>query len=921
MKPRGLSQTRACRMALRYYRRTVIVGLCFGLSTIGRADGPSTGPAGINSQILNDQYGLTGNGITIGMVEWSRPGMPGFDSAANSHPDVKPAAVFFRDGAPPANTNITNHAFYVSGGLISSHPVHRSVSPGASLLASGTGDLNPPDIDRITLRSMQHLALMNEGDVRTIQVLNVPLSGSIPRTGNTLGALGLDWLARQHDTLYPGARGNAGVAESGVGLDNFNGVIVGGSQKNSQGVYSQLWPGTFSGNATDGRRLTSFIAPAVGLTVPVRGGSYSTPGPGTTHATWHTTGTSALLQQYADTQIAGQADGWTADAQRHEVIKAVLMTSTDKLQDTGDGRLLDMQKAILRRNGSNWTTASPAAATRTIPLDDDLGTGQLNAYRALAQFAAGQAGPGVVPAIGWDYGATNGPDQFSKYTFTNSLIADSYVSVSLAWDRLIDLNDANTNGMYDIGEEFTSRGMSNLDLFLLPKGAADTGQALWSSESTLYNVEHMFFKVPTACEYEFWVRQNGPSPHADGQQPYAVAWQALAGAIWSADADGAWSAAANWNGSVPNLAGSVVILGGATTQPRTVTLDSPITVGRVNFESGQPYTIAGTNPLTLDLTVGDAQIFVGAGNHTISAPVTLANPTIINVAGPTSSLSMTGALNVTGVRLTKSGAGVLTVNNVRVATLSLNGGTLAIAPNPTDAGTSQVSALSIAGTTTPAARLDLNDNALVVDYTGTSPVATVRQRIVAGRGGAGLGKTWNGPGITSSAAAAADPESRSVGYAENSALPLGPYTEFRGQAVDDTSVLMAFTRTGDANLDGIVNDDDVTIVSAAYAPGVPNPHWAVGDFDYNGFVDDDDLTLLGAFYDPSATPLFAPAAANTGHATAVPEPATLALLLTGLIAMLLRHNRRRTYRDADWQRLTRTPLDNRASYSVYTDDH
>jgi hypothetical protein len=41
----------------------------------------------------------------------------------------------------------------------------------------------------------------------------------------------------------------------------------------------------------------------------------------------------------------------------------------------------------------------------------------------------------------------------------------------------------------------------------------------------------------------------------------------------------------------------------------------------------------------------------------------------------------------------------------------------------------------------------------------------------------GLGKTWNGNGITSSAAApanAADSESHSIGYAENSQLPLGP---------------------------------------------------------------------------------------------------------------------------------------------------
>ena len=190
--------------------------------------------------------------------------------------------------------------------------------------------------------------------------------------------------------------------------------------------------------------------------------------------------------------------------------------------------------------------------------------------------------------------------------------------------------------------------------------------------------------------------------------------------------------------------------------------------------------------------------------------------------------------------------------------------------------------ITIAGTSAvPTGKLDLTNNALVVDYSGDTPAGVIRQLIVAGRGGPGFGKGWNGQGITSSAAAMAEPESRSVGYADNWELPLGPYTNFRSQPVDDSSVLSAFMRTGDANLDGIVNNDDVTIVGASYSPGVARASWALGDFDYNGVVDDDDVTLLGAFYDPLAPPRISPLPLTAGGVTAVPEPSALITCIAG----------------------------------------
>jgi hypothetical protein len=69
-------------------------------------------------------------------------------------------------------------------------------------------------------------------------------------------------------------------------------------------------------------------------------------------------------------------------------------------------------------------------------------------------------------------------------------------------------------------------------------------------------------------------------------------------------------------------------------------------------------------------------------------------------------------------------------------------------------GTSVLGTLSIAGDAAPAAKLDLNNNSAIVDYAaaGPNPATTVRDQIIAGRGGAGLGKGWTGMGITSSAA-------------------------------------------------------------------------------------------------------------------------------------------------------------------------
>src|SRR5213079_791931 len=197
-------------------------------------------------------------------------------------------------------------------------------------------------------------------------------------------------------------------------------------------------------------------------------------------------------------------------------------------------------------------------------------------------------------------------------------------------------------------------------------------------------------------------------------------------------------------------------------------------------------------------------------------------------------------------------------------------------------------------------------------YTSASTAAAVRTLLLNGRGPAGFGNaTWNGlGGITSSKASTAsqglggtgDGVNLAIGYAENSALPLGSYTTFAGQTVGSASILVKFTRGADADLDGVVGNSDVTIVGGKFG-AAGSGEWYFGDFDYSGSCDNADVTALGGLFNPSAPPLsseqlsaefgsvFAQAFEAGQSGQSVPEPAT-GLAGIALIG-LWRHRRKR----------------------------
>jgi hypothetical protein len=207
----------------------------------------------------------------------------------------------------------------------------------------------------------------------------------------------------------------------------------------------------------------------------------------------------------------------------------------------------------------------------------------------------------------------------------------------------------------------------------------------------------------------------------------------------------------------------------------------------------------------------------------------------------------------------------LVIDSIRENSLTVIGLTR-INSNGGPTGASHLKTLTIDGTTDHwDGKLDLTNNALVLDYDGASPLATVANQIKS----AFHGGDWLGAGITSSLASNIAPHPTAVGFAEASAL--GSPATFLGQPADSTSVLMRYVFTGDTNLDGVVNLPDFNALATNF--GGAGKGWIQGDFNYDGTINSADFTSLAVNFN-SALP--APALGSV-----IPEPSAL-MLIAGL---------------------------------------
>jgi hypothetical protein len=169
-----------------------------------------------------------------------------------------------------------------------------------------------------------------------------------------------------------------------------------------------------------------------------------------------------------------------------------------------------------------------------------------------------------------------------------------------------------------------------------------------------------------------------------------------------------------------------------------------------------------------------------------------------------------------------------------VAGLTLSGGaTLTVGSN--GSSVLRVGGLSIAA----GSSLNLNNNDLILDYSGVSPVG-----IWTGSSYDGVTGMIKAGRITSSLASG---NLQTLGVAEaREALGItGSQTAtFAGQSVDSSAVLVKFTWAGDATLDGNINIDDYGQIDGNVSQSGSVWGWFNGDFNYDGKINIDDYGII-----------------------------------------------------------------------------
>jgi hypothetical protein len=304
---------------------------------------------------------------------------------------------------------------------------------------------------------------------------------------------------------------------------------------------------------------------------------------------------------------------------------------------------------------------------------------------------------------------------------------------------------------------------------------------------------------------------------------------------------------------------------------------------------GQKFNAKGT------LTIGNNATFNSGGSVYVGGSYETANAGTFNIPGGTGTLNITGAtanVNIAGtLKVYASGTVNYNAGSLSVGNLDVNGRVTLSA-----GGNKVLRVKSV--TTNGVGRINLNDNDMIVDYTGTSPIDSIKGQISQGYNAGG----WNGVGLSSSRAAtspnAGELGKTALGYGEAGVLHR---SSFDGIAVDSTTVLVKYTYFGDADLDGDADGVDIGTWATNFTGelgGLGSMVWTQGDWDYDGDVDGVDAGLwaqsftgelggggLGSIFIDTPISAGAMQILNGMGITVVPEPGMAAIMVLGLAAV------------------------------------
>jgi uncharacterized repeat protein (TIGR03803 family)/autotransporter-associated beta strand protein len=299
--------------------------------------------------------------------------------------------------------------------------------------------------------------------------------------------------------------------------------------------------------------------------------------------------------------------------------------------------------------------------------------------------------------------------------------------------------------------------------------------------------------------------------------------------------------------------------------------------------------------VSINSTVAPASVVISnsSGNYDFSGSGSIAGATSLTKNG-SSSLTLSMINSYTGGTVVNAGTLISAVSGAlpQGQPLAINGSGLVRLATGTGAQT--LSSLSFSGNGT----LDIGNNHVFVAYGGgIDPVASIAAWIKSGYAGGG----WNGPGIISSAArTTTNGLLYGIGYADGK--------DGKVSGLSSGQIEVMYTLPGDANLDGLVNGADFTILAANF--NQPVHGWDQGDFNYDGLVNAADFTDLAANFNQSVSgaavsggdieALDAFAAANglpLPTFANVPEPASVGMIVMAGFGILRR--RRRSSRQAN----------------------